>query len=90
MTQPKSYKRKAPDNIYKAMQWTLENKDAVFAWLNEMGINYSFHDISSGGNLIIYSDGTRQINLYNYIMFNDQNVLTVYSPILFKKCFVEA
>jgi len=38
----------------EAMQWLLDNKDAVFKWLDEQEIAYSFHEITSAGELIVY------------------------------------
>lgn len=60
----------------EAMQWNLDNKDAVFKWLDEQKITYSFHEIASAGELIVYlpsptivPDGAYIIkgDNYNYI-----------------------
>lgn len=38
----------------EAMQWLLNNKDVVFKWLDKQEIAYSFHEIASAGELIVY------------------------------------
>jgi len=60
----------------EAMQWLLDNKDEVFKWLDEQKITYSFHEIASAGELIVYLPSPTIVpdeayiikgNAYNYI-----------------------
>jgi hypothetical protein len=46
--------RKKPVEI-EAMQFTEENKHKVIDWLKDNKVDYSYDEINSGGELIIYS-----------------------------------
>jgi len=64
----------------EAMQWLFDNKEVVFKWLNEQGVAYSFHEIASAGELIVYLPSPTIVpeeayiikgNAYNYISSKD-------------------
>jgi hypothetical protein len=75
--QLKEYKPAGPP-IW-AVQWFKNDSTDVLAWLTEVKCSYSYHEINSGGELIIYtSNGPVQINDGDYIVqsgyeFNKMN-----------------
>ena len=53
----------------EAMEWNDDSKDEVLSWLSSNGIGYTFHEINSAGQLVIYTDGgPMQIPFGNFII----------------------
>lgn len=72
----------------EAIQWTRDNFDEVSSWLLSKGLTFSYHEISSGNELIVYVDGLPlQINVNNWIIFFDTHNVISCVPTLFESTF---
>lgn len=67
-------------NPVEAVEWNENSKDEVLGWLSAHGMGYTFHEIASAGQLIIYTDeGPIQIPFDYWIIRHGSNDYTVCS-----------
>jgi len=79
------YVRKVEQAI--AIQLKEDNNKLVLEWLDRLVIDYSFDEIKSGGQLIIYTEvGPAQAELENWIVYVP-GTTTVYTDEAFKRQF---
>jgi hypothetical protein len=57
-----------------AIQYNADNRDEVIEWLSSHNIEYSFHEIGSAGELIIYIPGPVIVHYSNYIGIDDNKL----------------
>jgi len=71
----------------EAMQWTVENTKPVLEWLSNRGFGYSWHEIQSAGQLIVYiTAGPVMVPFGHWIILTDTN-LALCDDITFKQLY---
>jgi hypothetical protein len=58
----------------EAIKWDKDSKDEVLQWLTINGVGFTFHEINSAGQLLIYpGNNTIQIPFGNWIIRSGSN-----------------
>lgn len=82
--QPKTYRKVAHD--VEAIQWNKENQEPTLRWLSEKGCTYTYNEIASADELIIYTNqGPAQVNNGWWIVCGFSNEFYVLNPEVFNK-----
>ena len=73
----------------EAKQWLPVNKNEVLDWLGDYGIQYSFHDIASAGELIVYRNGPTQVSFGYWIILEGMGIINICDDEIFKAMYEE-
>lgn len=72
----------------KAIRWTVESVADALEFLAENNIGYTFHEINSGGELIVYSiDGPRQVPFGYWIILGVKGEAYPCDPSIFEETY---